>query len=282
MPSPLVLLAAFALPAHAASPSDVACCQHLSEAELAQATTIMGRQFPYDCCDDTVAACLSTQAEACPVVPRIAGEICRRLGAGQDEAAIDQALRLRARSMMPQGSPATIALEGAPALGSADAPVVLVEYACLRCPFCSKLTPQLVEAIEHGELQGKVRLHYKLFPIKGHEGSAESGLAALAAHAQGEFWDFLAKAYTDFDTFSLSKLEAWASAVGLDMGVYGGVVADPATRQSLVDSKREGIANGVDSTPTLFINGRRYHGELELQQLIDVLLEEHERVTATP
>jgi protein-disulfide isomerase len=277
-----LLLFALALPrtSPAASPADVPCCQHISAAELEQATAIMERQFLYDCCDDTVAACLAEEAQACPVASRVAGEICRRVGAGQDEAAIDQALRLRARSMISEGPAAAIQIEGAPMLGEADAPVVLVEFACLRCPFCSKLTPKLEREILEGKLKGKVRLYYKLFPIKGHEGSAESGIAALAAHAQGQFWAFLGKAYSEFDGFDTGKLAGWASDLGLNMAAYEAAEADPATRQILVDSKREGMALGVSSTPTFFINGRLYHSDLELEQMIDLLEEEYERVTA--
>lgn len=266
--------------AAAAQPTDVQCCQGISAAELARATAIMERQYLYDCCDDTVATCLREQAQACPLAGRLAGEICRRVGAGQDDAAIDQALRLRARSMLPSGSKPAMDLEGAPSVGDAAAPVLLVEYACLRCPFCARMTPQLEEDIQSGALKGKVRLVYRLFPIKGHEGSTESGLAALAAHSQGKFWEYLNLAYERFDSFSVDKLRPWAQELGLDMAAYDAAVADPAVRQRLVDSKREGMAAGVNATPTLFIDGRMYHGELDRVQLLDVLEEEYERVTA--
>ncbi len=278
-----ILLALLAVPlgaARAATPAEVTCCQHLDPAELERARGIMERQFPYDCCDDTVATCLAQQAEACPLVGRLAGEICRRVGAGESEAQIDQALRLRARSMMPGGPVADIAVEGRPALGEAQAPVTVVVYACITCPFCAVLIPQLQREMLEGSLKGKVRMVFAPFPIKGHEGSVEGGLAMLAAHAQGRFWDYLDLAYGHFDDLDVDKLEPWGGQLGMDMGAYGAAVADPTTRQALVESKREGMAAGVSSTPTFFVDGRLYHGELELVQLLDVLGEAWERSTA--
>jgi protein-disulfide isomerase len=55
-------------------------------------------------------------------------------------------------------------------------------------------------------------------------------------------------------------------------------MADPATRETLVASKKEGLANGVEETPTLFINGRRWVGDLEAVEILDAVAEEAARV----
>ena len=266
------------VPSLAATPQDVPCCQDMDAAQMERVQQITAAQYMYDCCDDTIATCLQQQAEACPLARRLTGEICRRVKAGESDEAIDHALQLRARSMMPDGPTVPINLTGVPSLGEASAPVVLVEYACLRCPFCARLTPELEREITSGSLQGKVRLYYKLFPIKGHEGSTAAGLAALAAHDQGRFWDYLSHAYAHFDNFSEDRLPTWAQELGLDMSAFTAVMADPATRARLVDSKKEGMGNGVKSTPTLFINGRLYQADLNLDLILDVLGEEVERV----
>ena len=43
-------------------------------------------------------------------------------------------------------------------------------------------------------------------------------------------------------------------------------------------SKKEGLVNGVEETPTLFINGRRWVGDLEAVEILDALAEEAARV----
>jgi len=264
----------------AAEPTEVSCCQQLEPADLERAVGIMQGQYLYDCCDDTVSVCLAEQAVACPLAGRLAGDICRRVGAGESDAQIDQALRLRARSMMPGGPKATITLDGRPAVGEPQAAVSVVVYACITCPFCAVLIPELQREIESGTLQGKAKLSFAPFPIKGHDGSVEGALALLAVQAQGRFWDYLDLAYDRFDSLGVDKLEPWAMELGIDMESYHRVFADPETRQTLVNSKREGLAVGVSATPTFYINGRRYQGDLSLVQLLDVLGEEFERVTA--
>lgn len=273
----LALASLLPLPCAAATAADVPACASLDAAGLARARALMDSEFLYDCCDESVAACLAEPAP-CSLAVRLAGEICRRVGHGEDDAAVRQALRLRARSMMPVGTPAAFDISSAPMLGEPSAPVVVVEYGCVRCPFCAALTPALEQAIRQGPLRGKVRLYYRLFPIKGHEASTEAGLAALAAHAQGRFWDFLALAYSRFDSFDPEVLPDWARQAGADLPAWEAVSAAAATREALVASKREGMANGVESTPTFFISGRRYHGELTAGQLEDVLLEEAGRL----
>jgi len=269
-------------PAVAATLADVSCCDDLDDAQRARAESIMAQQYLYDCCDDTVATCLA-QSEPCPLAKRLTGEICRRVEHGYSDADVDQALKLRARSMMPGGPVTDIDLAGAPVIGEPDAPVVLVEYACMRCPFCARMTLALLDELEPGgALHGKVRLYYKLFPLKGHSGSVEGGLAALAAQDQGRFWEFLRLSYDRFGAFSVDALPSWAAEVGLDPDQYAASIADPATRQRLVAAKREGIANGVTATPTLYINGRMFQSRLEVDQVLDMLQEEHERLTATP
>jgi len=66
--------------------------------------------------------------------------------------------------MIALTSKAQIDLDGVPSVGSPDAQVTVVEYACARCPFCAKITPQLYEAVDAGSLRGKAKLYFKVFP----------------------------------------------------------------------------------------------------------------------
>jgi len=66
--------------------------------------------------------------------------------------------------------------------------------------------------------------------------------------------------------------------VGLERGAFERERSSSENRKRLVESKKEGLRNGVEATPTLFINGRRYHGDLDRESLLDVLEEEADRV----
>jgi protein-disulfide isomerase len=65
----------------------------------------------------------------------------------------------------------------------------------------------------------------------------------------------------------------------MDRAAFEQLVDAPATRERLLASKKEGIVNKVEATPTFFIDGRRFAGDLDIDELVDVLEEEHDRVT---
>jgi protein-disulfide isomerase len=166
--------------------------------------------------------------------------------------------------------PATIVIDLATSAvaGDAQAPVAIVEYACARCPFCAKLTPQLYDAVTTGPLKGKARLYLKLFPLKNHPGGKEMAMAFEAAAALGAFWPYVLHTFAHFDEFAVDKRTAWARAVGLDVQAFGARLTDPKLVDRLVASKKEGIVNGVDGTPTLFLNAKRYDGKHSLADII--------------
>lgn len=252
-------------------------CDGLSAEQKALAAEIMSTQHPYDCCDDTILNCLDRKP-TCILAMRLAKSICRQVTTGQDKAKIIRGLSRRARSMLPAAEFARIDLTGVPKAGSADAPVILVEYGCPRCPFCSEITPMLREAVTDGALKGKTKLYFKIFPIRGHAFSKEAALAFMASAELGRFWEYALHAFSHFDSFSVEKQAEWAEAVGLDRKAFQQVVEDPATETRLVEIKKEGILNKVEITPTFFINGREYVGELGLEDLIDVVEEEFDRL----
>jgi protein-disulfide isomerase len=156
--------------------------------------------------------------------------------------------------------------------------VTLVVYACARCPYCSKLVPELYRAASGGPLAGTFRMVFRTFPIRGHAGSTEAGIAFTAAAAQGRFWEYMMLFYARFDSFSVDRLGAWAAEAGCDPAAFAALMADPAIREALVASKKEGLANGVEETPTLFINGRQWVGDLEAVEILDAVAEESDRV----
>jgi protein-disulfide isomerase len=252
-------------------------CDRLDGDRRELAVTILDSEYLYDCCDDTIGVCLAARP-TCALAARLADNVCRRVAAGQDEERIRRALSRRARSMVGGGAPAEIELDDAYNLGSDDAPVTVAIYACARCPYCSRLVPELHDAISNGPLRDRVRLAFRVFPIRGHAGSTEAGLAFVAAAEMGAFWPYMLHAYNHFDDWSETTQIEWAAAVGLDPEEFATTVADPTTRTRLVASKKEGLVNRVEATPTLFINGQRWVGDLETDELVDAVAEVAARV----
>ena len=253
-------------------------CRRLSAEELSQARGLMAKIYPHDCCDDTLAACLVKESPS-RLVLRLAAEVCRRVADKQKEADILRDLERRASSMLGTGKPAVIDVSKAVWAGHDRAPVAVVVYSCARCPFCAKSVPAAYEAVTSGPLKGKARLAIRLFPVKGHEHSKEGGLALQAAENLGEFWPYLLKLYEQFDMFCVGRLADLAEEVGLNRAAFEAEMKKGDAARRLVASKKEGLRNQVEATPTYFINGKLYKAEMKAVALVDAIEEEHDRVT---
>lgn len=253
-------------------------CGDLLPAERARAEAVMASVHPHDCCDGTLAECLQ-QAPRCRLADRLAADVCRRVAGGQPDGAILQALRQRAWTMIPYGGPAVFDLANAPVAGDPEAPVQLVVYASPLGTHCQRMVPPVYAAVTSGPLQGKVRLLVRPFPLRSTPHDTEAGLALLAAHAEGRFWDLALRTYAGVAAFDPVLQRGWAGELGLDLATFDARVADPALLDALKASKREGVELGVTATPTFYIDGRPYRGELEVDALVDVLEEVWERTT---
>ncbi|MBN2530648.1 MAG: thioredoxin domain-containing protein [Deltaproteobacteria bacterium] len=253
----------------------VPSCDKLKGEKKALAQKILGTAHPYQCCDETIEKCI-LKKNPCPLAIRLANRVCQLVAEGETEQKIMKRLQKRAESMNPHQKKATINTLETMSAGNADAPVKVVVYACARCPFCSKLVPRLHREVVSGRLKGKVQLYFKPFPLKGHAYSKEGGLAMMAAATLGSFWEFTLHMYNNYEMFCVDKLSDWAAIAGMDPKKFQQLMADPNTRNALVDSKKEGLANGVKATPQLFINGKKYTGFLDIDELVDIMLEEAE------
>jgi protein-disulfide isomerase len=252
-------------------------CDGLQVDKKAVADAVLLTQHPYECCDDTIQACLQ-QRPVCKLARRLANDVCRRAGAGQSQADIERTLAQRATSMTLTHK-APIDTSQFEPVGAASAKVHVVAYVCARCPFCSRLVPQLQQAVGQGALKDKARLHMRLFPIRNHSGSTEGGLALVAAQRLGKFWPFVLHLYRNFDNYDPAKLPDCAERKGMNRDEFIRLCNDAATRTLLSDSKREGVRNKVDATPTIFINGKRWSGDLDMTTLQDVIEEEDDRAS---
>lgn len=257
--------------------AQVPACDALSGAKRDVAMQVLAAAHPHDCCDGTLAECLK-QKPVCPLVTRLAADVCRRAGAGQSKADIERELSRRAASV---SSPKVkIDTSGAAVAGDPNAKVEIVVYLCARCPYCSRLLPQLYASVTTGELKGKAKLIVRPFPIRSHAGSTEGAKAMIAAQRQGRFWEMVLHMYANFDKFDPARLPECAAAAGLERERFQRDMAEPAVEKILVEAKKEGIRNRVEATPSVFIERRKYHAELSLVAIEDFVEEEWERRSA--
>ena len=159
---------------------------------------------------------------------------------------------------------AKIKLDGFPSKGPADAKVTVVEYADFECPHCRELYESL-QGIEAKYPQ--VRFIYKNFPLTTIHPWAQT--AAIGAHCAYEqspdaFWKIHNAVFDDQEAISpenvWDKLVSFASEAGLNGDTFKACLSSPDAQKAVDAEHAEGLALGVDSTPTAFINGRPLAG----------------------
>jgi protein-disulfide isomerase len=149
--------------------------------------------------------------------------------------------------------------------GVADAPVTVVEYGDYECPYCAAAAPVLSQLVDESE--GRVRLVFRNFPLADrHPYALTAALAAEAAGAQGAFWPMHDLLFQRQDRLTDGALRGYAESLGLDGDLVVGESAQAFGDRVEADFA-EGLAAGVEGTPTLFVDGARYTGRMELGAL---------------
>jgi protein-disulfide isomerase len=142
-----------------------------------------------------------------------------------------------------------------PSFGPLDAKVVVVEFSDFQCPFC-RGAARTVAAIQM-QFARQVRFVFRQFPLTSHPNAHLAAEAALAANAQGKFWQFHDALFANQKALSRRDLETYAAAVGLDVTAFRQSLDEHRYASAVAEDVAIGTQLHVNGTPTLFINGRR-------------------------
>jgi protein-disulfide isomerase len=102
----------------------------------------------------------------------------------------------------------------------------------------------------------KVKLVVKNFPLPSHNFAYKAATAALAANAQGKFWEFHSQLFKNFNAINDAKIQDIAKELGLDMEKFNKDMQSPSIKTLISRDLSNGRQVGVRGTPTIFINGK--------------------------
>jgi protein-disulfide isomerase len=164
-----------------------------------------------------------------------------------------------------------------PSTGSASAPVTVVEFSDFQCPYCQRASPTLKQLQKaYGD---KVRIVWKDFPLtRIHPEAFKAAEAAHCAGDQGKFWEYHDRLFSNQQALKTDSLLKHALDTGLDVGRFGECLAKSKYAERVRDGLALGERLGVNSTPTLYINGRALAGAYPIETLSEVVNEELERL----
>jgi protein-disulfide isomerase len=176
---------------------------------------------------------------------------------------LEQALveRLRAgaqiRLMITEPEPLVekISTDDDPSRGEAGAAVTVIEFTDFQCPACGAIHPVLDELLKtHG---ARVRYVVRDFPLDQHPLARKAAEAANAAHAQGKFFEYAALLFKNQSALDVASLKKYAADLGLDQARFNTALDSGTYAAEVQKDLADGEAYGIDSTPTIFINGVR-------------------------
>jgi protein-disulfide isomerase len=155
--------------------------------------------------------------------------------------------------------------------GRQDAPVTLVEYGEFECPDCGRAYHVIRELLEMAGDQ--VRFVFRHFARdEVHPFSERAAQAAEAAGAQGRFWEMHDFLFEHQHQLEYDDLFTHAEELGLDVDRFRlELINHPGHRSRVRSQLESGVASGVVSTPTFFIDGVRYTGPHDLPGLLDAV-----------
>ena len=207
----------------------------------------------------------------------LAGAMGDALRAGKNENDAIQAANASKWSHGPQPGklledPVTISTAGAPFQGPVAAPLTLVEFSDFQCPYCALAVGKLDAVLE--AYPGKIKLVFKQFPLDTHSQASLAAAAAIAAHQQGKFWPMHYALFAHRTNLSRQSILNLARGAGLDMQRFESDLDSAKTKKIIASDMEDGDRAGVEGTPSVYINGRKYNGSLELSDVRKVLDEE--------
>jgi len=201
------------------------------------------------------------------------------------ESAFADQLRKSAKIEMflkePVAPVLSIATDDRPARGRVDAPVTIIEFTDYQCPSCSALHPIVEQLV--GEYGDKLRLVIREFPLDRHENAFKAAEAAEAAREQGKYWEYIDILFHNQTALGLDKLKEYATLLGLDRAKFDASLDSGKFAETVKRDLNDGNRLGIDSTPTVFINGRKFTGDKTrdgLKATIDSLLRDSEKKTS--
>jgi len=148
----------------------------------------------------------------------------------------------------------SISIDNEPSIGPATAPITIVMFSDYQCPACSRTHPVLKRVM--ADFPGKVRLVVRDYPLENiHSNAFNAALAANAAAKQGKFTEYAEKLYATQDSLDKASLVKFATELGLNAKQFEIDFSDAAATAEIKQDQADGESHGVNSTPTVFVNG---------------------------
>ena len=168
-------------------------------------------------------------------------------------------------------------------LGNPDAPITIIEYASITCPHCAHFHDDVMPVIEERIELGQVKFIFRDFPTPPVN-VAMAGFAMARCAGEDQYYPVLDTLFSRqeemIETIRDGSIGAWLTDVGIAHGLsqdeFDACLGNGTLFEAMVGIIEDGQAMGVNSTPTVFLNGERLGADAQspssMAALIDAAL----------
>ena len=153
-------------------------------------------------------------------------------------------------------------------MGRPDAPLTMVEFTDLQCPFCRQYITTTFGDIKKNWIDsGRLRYISRDFPLDFHPEALPAARAARCAGEQGKFWEMRLGLMRNANLLTADYIARTASDMTLDTKAFMSCAASTKYDAEILSETREGLALGVVGTPS-FVLGRTTATSVEGPMLV--------------
>ncbi len=159
--------------------------------------------------------------------------------------------------------------------GPDDAKVVIVEFVDFQCPACSFASNMLKRVIE--EYRADVQVVFRNFPLDGscnrsvgakvHPHACDLAKLGRCVGEIGKFWQFHDLVFASQSQINATRAKEWAISLGLTAEDVDRCLKSKYITDKIKEDVELALRLGVQSTPSLFINGQAYEGGLSIENI---------------
>lgn len=151
-------------------------------------------------------------------------------------------------------------------LGNKNAKVAIIEYSDFQCPACAFAATSLKEV--HEAYPSEVVIAYRHFPLNYHQFALEAAIATEIAGESGKFWEMNEMLFANQEKLSHHEILNIAESLGFNRLEFDKKMLEKKYKDAVYKDQLEGQDLKLDHTPSIFINGADYAGNIDKDSII--------------
>lgn len=150
-------------------------------------------------------------------------------------------------------NPVKVDLGKSPVKGNPNAKITIIEFSDFQCPYCKRGAEVMEEIAKM--YPNDVKISFKNLPLPFHPQARPAAKAALAAHAQGKFWEMHKELFANQQALNDKLYPELAKKLKLDVEKFKKDMASDAVEKQVDEDMEIASKHGINGTPGYFVNG---------------------------